>query len=626
MLALLPGLTFLALLAVLRTRAPHADWRDSYLAAAVLIGVYLTAATEVLSVLHALHATALVCVWTLPCALLTVWLIRKRTDWSTSLLPRGCRRAESMIVLTIVGIVGLIAMIAPPNNWDSMTYHMARVAHWKQNATVAFYPTHIMRQLHPPPGSEYALAHVFILGGDRFVNLVQGFAFAAAAVAASRLADHLGAPAPAQWLAAMLVLTTPMAILQGSSTQNDLVAAMWVAIFVTFGTRWLSDRRFVSLMLGAGALGLALLTKGTSYVFAAPFVIGFGAAIIRHRGLRAWRPLVATVAIVVALNAGHYARNAGLYGHPLGPATGRDADEKVKYTNDIVTPLSVASTIVRNVASHFMSTPLRPVNRLAHAVTVALHERTGCDVSDPRTTFGLPFAIPRSWRHEDSIGNPLHLLIGAVALALFIRRRREIPNARNLAAFVAACAAAALLFCVLFRWQMWSTRLHLPLFVLGSAFAASALPPGATRLRFAVLAVVLVGAVPCLVYNKSRPIVGEGSILTTPRTELYFSNRRDLYAPYQDAAARVRAAGVTEIGLIAGSDDWAYPLFALLGPGVRIVHVDVENASRTLPGARLHGSLDVIACLDPARTSQLSTDRDYALWAAFDRISLFRRR
>jgi hypothetical protein len=55
-----------------------------------------------------------------------------------------------------------------------MSYHLARVAHWGQNHTVAFYPTHIVRQLYQPPWAEYAMLHLYILaGGDRLANLVQ---------------------------------------------------------------------------------------------------------------------------------------------------------------------------------------------------------------------------------------------------------------------------------------------------------------------------------------------------------------------------------------------------------------------------------------------------------------------
>jgi ABC-type uncharacterized transport system permease subunit len=49
----------------------------------------------------------------------------------------------------IAGLFGVIVLIFlsgccyPPNNWDSMTYHMARIAHWVMNESIEPYPTHI---------------------------------------------------------------------------------------------------------------------------------------------------------------------------------------------------------------------------------------------------------------------------------------------------------------------------------------------------------------------------------------------------------------------------------------------------------------------------------------------------
>ena len=51
-------------------------------------------------------------------------------------------------------LLGIVALTAPPNTWDSMTYHMPRVEHWIENRNVEPYPTHILRQLSLGPGAE----------------------------------------------------------------------------------------------------------------------------------------------------------------------------------------------------------------------------------------------------------------------------------------------------------------------------------------------------------------------------------------------------------------------------------------------------------------------------------------
>ncbi len=60
-------------------------------------------------------------------------------------------------VAVIVAIVGVVALLSPPNSWDVMQYHLPRIVHWLQNRRVSFYPTHELKQLHMPPGAEYLM-------------------------------------------------------------------------------------------------------------------------------------------------------------------------------------------------------------------------------------------------------------------------------------------------------------------------------------------------------------------------------------------------------------------------------------------------------------------------------------
>jgi hypothetical protein len=113
--------------------------------------VYLAVVTDLLGVLHALSGLQLLVSWTIGVVGIMCWLRYwtrfLQTSWSR-LWWRfwGNSRLEQLMALGVLalGLVTLVtALLAPPNNWDSMTYHMARVAHWKQNRSVDFYPTNI---------------------------------------------------------------------------------------------------------------------------------------------------------------------------------------------------------------------------------------------------------------------------------------------------------------------------------------------------------------------------------------------------------------------------------------------------------------------------------------------------
>src|SRR5690242_18911992 len=75
-------------------------------------------------------------------------------------------------ITTIFAFTLVIAIVAPPNNWDSTTYHMARVLNWIQQESVNHFPTYNLRQIELNPWAEYAILQFQLLsGGDYLANL-----------------------------------------------------------------------------------------------------------------------------------------------------------------------------------------------------------------------------------------------------------------------------------------------------------------------------------------------------------------------------------------------------------------------------------------------------------------------
>jgi 4-amino-4-deoxy-L-arabinose transferase-like glycosyltransferase len=491
-------------------------------------------------------------------------------------------------------LVGLTAVAAPPNTWDAMTYHMARVAHWIQNGNVSFYPTAVVRQLDLAPWSEYAIAHLTLLAGsDRMANLVQWFALLGSAVAASLLARELGAGSRGQAGAAVVTTTIPMAILQGSSAQNDLSAGFWLLVFAAFVLRLRKEPERLALALGGGAsLGLALLTKGTSYLFAVPFALWLAVALARRLGARAGRPLLLAGAAALALNLGHFARNASLFGTALGPPHG--------VLNEAPSAPALVSNAVRNLAIHLAS-PSARANRIVEGGVARLHRLIGADPSDPRTTWrGAVFHLPPiapgaqpgdaeealyAMLHEDSAGNPLHLLLVLLAAAAIALSRRGRRSGSGRVPYLGATVAAFLLFSAALKWQPWSSRLELPLFLLSAPLVAAALLDGA-RWPGPTAAVLLLAAAPWAVANATRPLAGPGNVFATPRLEQYFANRPGLFSPCVAAARAVAETHCDRVGLEIGPDDGEYLFWASLRASrrdaVRIEHLAVGNRSARL--------------------------------------------
>jgi hypothetical protein len=336
--------------------------------ALIVWGVLVTFITEITSVFRLLTFGSLLLIWllidiTLICIYSRLYRKNKKKfinlDFNVTYKWSFCSTLQLGSLITIVVIIGLTALIAPPNTWDSMTYHMSRVVHWIQNQSVAHYPTSITRQLYLPPWAEYAIAHLQILSNsDRFANLVQWFSLVGSIIGVSLIAKQLYGNLRSQIVSAVVCVTIPIGILQGSSTQNDYVVAFWLVCFVYFSLLAIQSRiNFSHSVLVGISLGLAILTKPTAYIYAFPFFCWLMLSGKKRLGWKLWKPFITIIAIVILINIGHYLRNLELYGSFLGESGG--------YTNQIFGIRVLISNIIRNLALH-ISTPIGSIAIPSH--------------------------------------------------------------------------------------------------------------------------------------------------------------------------------------------------------------------------------------------------------------------
>jgi len=573
------------------------EWRIAWMKAAVVTGLVVVAITEALSLVRLLSLPAVVAAWLVACAVAVALVWRRRVELSARgrrlrdipRPPATLLAAIAAIALIVAG-TGVTAWVAPPNTYDSMTYHMARVAHWAADGTVAHYPTNILRQLYQAPGTEFGVLQLQVLyGGDQLANLVQWFAMVTSVIAASVIALQLGAPMRGQLLASIVVATLPMGILQASSTQTDYAVALWLVCSVAMALRFVADRSMKSASWFAASLGLAMLTKGTAFLFAAPLVILLGGwMLIRLRKQLLAAGLV-MIFIPLLINSGYFLRNEALFRNPVSAP-----QESAQLVNGTFTPQAVLSNVLRDAADQFGTTA--SVNdRLTETVAWVHANVLHISPDDPLTTSpGATFRVTPLSFDEDYAGDPLHALLALVATGAGIgwALRRGPPL---IGFYAGALTVAFVLFAGYLRWQPWITRLELPLLVLAAPLIGAIV----SRVSGAVLAcmvagVLVVAAVPWVIDNQTRPLAGFAigrasrslpageTIFNTSRADLYFVKRRELKVPYVNAVERAKQAGCAEIGLWSGADDWEYPLWVLAQASdgrARVDQVFVTNES-----------------------------------------------
>ncbi|MCJ7622920.1 MAG: glycosyltransferase family 39 protein, partial [Anaerolineaceae bacterium] len=419
MLFVLPLLVYLAILWIVLDRYHQIfDIRILILLASVLWGTLLTFFTEILSLLNRFEFVYLVLVWGLALLIMLGYLFKNKKKLRLDLSILRLDRSGYFQIISILGIVlltDIIALIAAPNNWDSMVYHMSRVAHWVQNRSVDFYPTSIIRQLYLPPWSEYLIANFQILsGGDRFANIPQWLSMVGSVLGVSLIAKTLGAGKRGQIFSSLVAATIPMGILQSTTTQNDYIVSYWLVCLVSFIFLYRTKKSWI-LIAGIGmSLGLAALTKSTAYIFALPFVLYLGIWGFRRYYFRFWKQICIITLIFFSLNISHSIRNYDLFQNPLGPQ-----DEVSLYRNEVFTIPSVFSNIIRNIGLYLGS--FEPINSQLNKGYELIHHNLDIDLNDPRITWeDHRFIVDTPKVNEDLMGSNLHFLLIVVTVLLLI--------------------------------------------------------------------------------------------------------------------------------------------------------------------------------------------------------------
>lgn len=507
---------------------------------------------------------------------------------------RGLHGAERAMAITLGGLFLadlVIALLSPPNNFDSQTYHLPKIEHWVAQGDVAFYPTIIDRQLAMAPGAEYLLLHLRLLtGGDALYNLVQLAAGVGGVIIASRITAQLGGGRRAQLVAALIFGTTPIVLLEATSTQTDLVVALWVGAVATLVLDELRRRTPWPAVLPLGAAaGLTLLTKATGLLAAGPLLLLWFAAQLRQRP--AWRApaAAAVVAGTMALISGPYLwRVQTTYDHPLGPSHLRDSISMQRHD-----PASVLVNALR-IAETALQTPAGPVGSGA---IIGLAHAMGVDPSARDITYWGQTYPYESWPpDEDRVSFPVQgalILLGAAVLAW----RRSPARV-----YAALFWVAVLAYVVTVKWQPWGNRLVVFLILLGTPLAGlwvDGLLAARRRAVAGLTALVLAGGALAGVFTVSygwpRRLVGHGSVFTTSRLDERFIKEPAWGTDYEWAADAVKASGAHRVGLLQGYNTWEYPWWILLrGDDL----VSLQSLQPGLPPAPID-SVDAVLCVAP---------------------------
>ena len=477
LLAILPGLAFVlagsAAPRYLQRPEARAGWQLYLVCGFVATCGWAALGVVVLSLGHALGRTALSFWWLAGIGAL-VYVHRGNLagalrwpilgPFPDSSLSFAERIAAGAVALALTASLAM-GVIYPPNNGDSLIYHLPRQMLWISERTVWSLAMPFPHMSIMPPLSEWVSVNLYLLAGtDRPCFLVQWTAYVVCLAVLDLILLQSQASRVARFYASAFFATLPAAFYQASNNKNDLFVTVCLLIV------WLVARQVVAsgrngprLSLAAGvAAGSAMLAKGTALAYLP--AIGLVAAMkFRANGARF---SLAGGAIFLAAAAAITALHYGAVW--VASTGGASSPANATLNAALLSPGAAASVLIRNLALQF-ALPFEGWNRTLEAVAASALALLGYDASDPGSTFmGTRFAVKYAPLLEDSATAGGHFAL-ALLLGVHVMRGFSRTLCRPMACESAALfALSLLLFSVLFRWQPWHSRLLIP----AVAFAA----------------------------------------------------------------------------------------------------------------------------------------------------------
>jgi Dolichyl-phosphate-mannose-protein mannosyltransferase len=630
LISLIP-LAFLLHYLILKRRG--SEPRLAVLTAASMLGGYVVVSTEILSAVHSVTGTTVAVSWALVCviAAIVLWVQKPAAQVANSQGGAGSATAQSgrgpvwlwVGISVLKALVGITALVNAPNVWDAMEYHLPRVSMWMSNHSVAFYPTPDYAQLIFGPWAEFSMMHTYLLwGSDRFVNFVEFFSFLGCMVGASYAAKLLGAGWWGQSLAAVIAATIPEGVLEASGPMNIYVVSFWILATVVFLLRFNEQPTWSNAVLVGTAAGLAILTKGSAYVYLPFLVLGCWLAGNSRARVEFCKKAPVFLLLIFSLNGMQYVRCYQLTGSPLGLPF-PDGGPRLHWMVSGFGVRELAANAIRNASLHTV-TPLHSVNEIEARVIRRVIHFIGVDPDDQSEVWiGYRFELNNFSVHEVHAGNPLHFLLALFCGALAIVNYRRLARKRAVVIICASLLASFLMFCGLLRWQLWGARHHLPLFVLAAVLCGVLLEEFVPRkYGVAVVAICLAYALTFSMVNRTRALLPWSRVadIYKPRAVQYFADQHEDQAVNDIALAKAvdqlpcRSLAIDAYtGLRATQlTSKIYPFFIF--PILALTHVDgryrtaryvaVDNLSARFSGTVQGSPPCTVICLDCAEQSQ----------------------
>jgi hypothetical protein len=405
----------------------------------------------------------------------------------------------------------LLSIFIPPNNWDSLAYHLPRIEHWIQDKNIYPYPTNLIRQIITPPMSEYILLQLRMLSGnDWYLNLVQYFSLLGVLLMATQILSFVKINYKGQLLVYFMLLSLPLLVFQSTTTQTDLLATFYLLSFLLFSWQYVNEEglnKWTTFYLVL-SLCLGVLTKYTVAIFALPFIAYLVYFVLMNVFINGKAkiqlivtPLIMAIGLSAITIAPYLIRNQQAFGSLTGneyfSASMSNSKLSLQYT---------ISNCFKNVAD-FISVPMNTFNNILFTILNKAHSIIGISINDKGANWNNMDFVINNHINEDSAGSLLHFLIVCVSIAFSF----TLKNKKSILIYLSGLFLTLIIYSAIIRYSPWNNRLFLPLtilFLLSAAYILhlSIINP---KVQYGFKVLLFIIATLPVYFNRAKPIIAD---------------------------------------------------------------------------------------------------------------------
>jgi hypothetical protein len=575
----------------------EADWKINVVNSFVIYSIFIVITTEVLGFFHILNRLyfilSYILFWSFLIYISKPNLLTFKIQFQKikTLVTNNLLISISTLILIIYIFIQGIAY--PPNNWDSLTYHLPRIVHWIQNQTIDNFATNITRQLYSPPLSEYYILHFSLLSkNDFYSNSVQLLFLIGVAFSLVILLKLFTKNKTIIILGLIFSITIPEAVLEASSTQNDIIHSFFLLTSLYYGILLSKKINKKNAIFFGVTSGLCLLSKIIAYLYMPIIFIYVGISILKMLTRKDYskqlKLFLGSVLIIILINLPFTYRKIE-YSNSFSGTVG-NVDKGIVFEK--FSPSILLSTSIKNIALHLDE---NFVGNLGNIIAEKLHITLKMDLNEKGTNvFDIEFDALNDWKnHEDSQANfILILLFGFTSFLMVYKTIKSKKLNKTQLFFFSIITIQFLCFCAYIRWEPWNSRVHTPLFYEIIVFSLIVLSDSSLinkKLFVIPLSIVsFLYAFYLITYNYSRPFITEKNLTSSitildSRYKKYFANNIKAYKefkPFYNTLLKQNKPII--VGYISHIDGWEYPIIVTnyYNPNVKVEHILVENNTK----------------------------------------------